>query len=106
MQNFFVFIKVFLKQREEPQDQSDHAKMKSRLSVCNFPRHAHDFAISPRINSGFARNESHVFWHQLVCFEKFLTAAVCRRRCFECQGVDDFCGNFTYIPAKPQPRHN
>ena len=26
----------------------------------------------------------------------------CLRR-FECQGVDDSCRNFTYIPAKPQP---
>ena len=47
--------------------------------------------VSRRIDSGLARNESHVFWHQQVCFEKFLTAAVCRPRRFERRSVEDFC---------------
>ena len=46
------------------------------------PRRAHNFAVSRRIHSGLARNESQVFWHQQVCFEKFLTAAIRRPRRF------------------------
>ena len=64
---FFVFKKVFFK------------------ATC--PRRAHNFAVSGRIHSGLARNESHVFWHQQVYFEKFLTAAVCRPRRFEGRSV-------------------
>ena len=70
------------------------------------PRRSHNFAVSQCINSGIVRNECHVFWHLQVCFRNFLTTAVRHLRCFECQGVDDSCRNFTYIPAKPQPRHN
>ena len=51
------------------------------------PCRAHNFAVSPRIDSGLAQNESHVFWHQQVCFEKFLTAAVRRPRHFERRSV-------------------
>ena len=46
--------------------------------------------VSRRIDSGLARNESHVFWHLQVCFGKFLTAAVCRPRRFERRSVEDF----------------
>ena len=41
-----------------------------------------------------------------VHFKMFLIRVVCHLRRFECQGVDDSCQNFTYIPAKLQPRHN
>ena len=51
------------------------------------PHRAHNFAVSRRIHSGLARNESHVFWHQQVFFEKFLTAAVRRPRRFERRSV-------------------
>ena len=34
-----------------------------------------------------------------------LSLVICRLRRFECQGVDVSCRNFTYSPAKPQPRH-
>ena len=47
--------------------------------------------VSRRIDSGLARNESHVFWHLQVCFGKFLTAPVCRPRRFERRSVEDFC---------------
>ena len=61
-------------------------------SICrHFFRHAHNFAVSRRIDSGLARNVSHVFWHLPVCFEKFLITAVCRVRRFVCEGVDDSC---------------
>ena len=36
---------------------------------------------------GLARNESHIFWHQQVCFKKFLTAAVRRPRRLERRSV-------------------
>ena len=39
-----------------------------------------------------------------MLFKMFVIHVVRRRRRFECQGVDDL-RNFTYIPAKPQPRH-
>ena len=48
--------------------------------------------VSRRIDSGLARNVSHVFWHQPVCFEKFLIAAVCR--------VRRFAENFTNTTAR------
>ena len=61
-------------------------------SVCrHFFRHAHNFAVSRRIDSRLARNVSHVFWHQPVCFEKVLITAVCRVQRFLCEGVDDSC---------------
>ena len=36
-------------------------------------------------------------------FQKVLIPAVRRLRRFECQGVDDSCRNFTYIPANRSP---
>ena len=54
-------------------------------SVC--PHCAHNFSVSPRIDFGLAQNESHIFWHQKVFFEKFLTAAVRRPRRFEGRSV-------------------
>ena len=82
-----------------------YIKMKSHLSVCPSVgtfRHAHNFAVSQRIDSGLARNVSHVFWHQQVCFDKFLTAAVFLSRHFERWRVEDFCS--AYVPVKPKPR--
>ena len=38
-------------------------------------------------------------------FQIVLIHVVHLLRRFECRGVDDSCRNFTYIPAKPQPRH-
>ena len=58
------------------------------------------------IDVKLAQNESYVFWHQQVCFEKLLTALVCRRRHFECASAEDFAENFAYIPVKLQPRHD
>ena len=37
---------------------------------------------------------------------KFLTTLVCHLQHFECQSVEDFVENFTYIPIKPQPKHD
>ena len=42
-------------------------------------------AVAPWIGVNLAQNESHAFWHQQVCFEKFLTVAVCRPQHFERQ---------------------
>ena len=39
-------------------------------------------------------------------FRKVFTTASCCLWHFECQGEDDSSQNFTYIPAKLQPRHN
>ena len=55
------------------------------------PRRAHNFAVSRHVDSGLARNESHVFWHQQVCYEKFLTAAVFLLWPYERCNVEDFC---------------
>ena len=60
------------------------------------PRRAHNFAVWQRIHSGLARNESQVFWHQQVCFKKFLTAAVRRLWRFERRSVV-LCVNETSI---------
>ena len=57
------------------------------------------FAVDARIHVKLARNEAPVFWEHEVCFYNVLTPAVRHLRRFECQGVDDSCRNFTYIPA-------
>ena len=76
-------------------------------SVCrHFFRHAHNFAVSRRIDSGLARNVSHVFWHQPVCVEKFLTASVCCPRRFERRSVEDFCWKLHLHTCKPQSRQD
>ena len=86
-----------------------YIKTKSRLSVCLSVGtfwHARSSAVSPRTYARFARNEAPVLGEYAVLFKMFVIHVVRRRRRFECQGVDDSCRNFTYIPAKPQPRHN
>ena len=57
--------------------------------------------VDARINVKLDRNEAPVLGEHQV-----LTPTVRRLRRFECYGVDDSCQNFTYIPAKPKPRHN
>ena len=85
-----------------------YIKTKCCSSVGTF-WHARSFAVSPRIDSIFTRNEVPVLGvlgEHGVHFKMVLIHVV---RClwrFECQGVDNSCRNFTYIPAKPQPRHN
>ena len=61
------------------------------------------FAVDARIHVKLARNEAPVFWEHEVCFYNVLTPAVRHLRRFECQGVDDSCRNFTYIPANRSP---
>ena len=61
------------------------------------------FAVDARIHVKLARNEAPVFWEHEVCFYNVLTPAVRHLRRFECQGVDDSCQNFTYIPANRSP---
>ena len=61
------------------------------------------FAVDARIHVKLARNEVPVFWEHEVCFYNVLTPAVRHLRRFECQGVDDSCRNFTYIPANRSP---
>ena len=61
------------------------------------------FAVDARIHVKLARNEAPVFWEHEVCFYNVLTSAVRHLRRFECQGVDDSCRNFTYIPANRSP---
>ena len=61
------------------------------------------FAVDARIHVKLARNEAPVFWEHEVCFYNILTPAVRHLRRFECQGVDDSCRNFTYIPANRSP---
>ena len=80
---------------------SYYIKTKSRLSALFC--HAHNFAVSRHIDSGLARNVNHVFWHQPVCFKKFLTAAVCRPRRFEQRSVEDFCRKLHLHTCKSQP---
>ena len=54
----------------------------------------------------FVLNEAPVFGQHGVHFKMVLIHVVRRLQHFECQGVDDSCRNFTYIPAKLQPRHD
>ena len=61
------------------------------------------FAVDARIHVKLARNEAPVFWEHEVYFYNVLTPAVRHLRRFECQGVDDSCRNFTYIPANHSP---
>ena len=61
--------------------------------------------MDARISVKLDQNEVPIFWEHKVFFKKVLTPAVRRLRRFERQGVDDSRRNFTYIPAKPQPRH-
>ena len=61
------------------------------------------FAMDARIHVKLAQNEAPVFWEHKVCFYNILTPAVRHLRRFECQGVDDSCQNFTYIPANRSP---
>ena len=75
------------------------------LSVGTF-WHARSFAVSPCISAKVARNEAPVLGEHGVHFKMALIHVVRRLRRFECQGVDNSCQNITYIPAKPQPRHN
>ena len=79
------------------------------LSVCLSVRtfwHARSSAVSSHINARLARNKAPVLGEQALHFKMVLIHVVRLLRRFECQGVDDSCRNFTYIPAKPQPRHN
>ena len=61
------------------------------------------FAVDARIHVKLARNEAPVFWEHEFCFYNVLTPAVRHLQRFECQGVDDSCQNFTYIPANRSP---
>ena len=61
------------------------------------------FDVDARIHVKLTRNEVPVFWEHEVCFYNVLTPAVRHLRRFECQGVDDSCQNFTYIPANRSP---
>ena len=61
------------------------------------------FAVDAKIHVKLARNEAPVFWEHEVCFYNVLTPAVRHLRRFECQGVDNSCRNFTYIPANCSP---
>ena len=79
-----------------------YIKLKSRPSVRIFLVQWF-FAVDARIHVKFARNEAPVFWEHGVCFYNVLTPAVHHIRRFECQGVDDSCQNFTYIPANRSP---
>ena len=86
-----------------------YIKTKCCLSVCLSVGtfwHARSSAVSPRNDVRLARNEAPVLGEQAVQFKMVLIHVVRHLRRFECQGVDDSCRNFTYIPAKPQPRHN
>ena len=68
--------------------------------------HAHSFAVSPRIYARFVRSEAAVLGEHGDFLKMVLTPFVRLLRSLECQGVEDSSRNFTYIPAKPQPRHN
>ena len=61
------------------------------------------FAVDARIHVKLARNEAPIFWEHEVCVYNVLTPAVRHLRRFECQGVNDSCRNFTYIPANRSP---
>ena len=83
-----------------------YIKLKSRPSVRPSVRISlveWIFAVDARIHVKLARNEAAVFWEHEVCFYNVLTPAVRHLRRFECQGVDDSCQNFTYIPANRSP---
>ena len=60
-------------------------------------------AMAARIDIKLTQNESYVFWHQQVCFDKFLTSLVFRPQCFECASIEDFAEKFAYIPVKCSP---
>ena len=86
-----------------------YIKTKCCLSVCLSVGtfwHARSSAVSPRNDVRLARNEAPVLEEQAVHFKMVLIHVVRHLRRFECQGVDDSCRNFTYIPAKPQSRHD
>ena len=77
------------------------------LYVCpHFFRHARSSVVYARIDARLARYEAPVLGEHEDFFKMVLSPIVRRLRRFECQGVDDSCRNFTYIPAKPQPRHS
>ena len=59
--------------------------------------------MDARIHVKLVQNEAPVFWEHEVCFYNVLTPGVRHLRRFECQGVDDSCRNFTYIPANRSP---
>ena len=79
-----------------------YIKLKSRPSVRIFLVEW-IFAVDAMIHVKLARNEAPVFWEHEVCFYNVLNPAVRHLRRFECQGVDDSCLNFTYIPANRNP---
>ena len=72
------------------------------LSVYRHFWHACSFAVSPRISAKFARYEAPILGEHGLDFKMVVVRRLWR---FQCQGVDDSCRNFIYIPAKPQPRH-
>ena len=82
-----------------------YIKTKCCLSVGTF-WHAQSSTVSPHIDTKLARNEAPILREKAVHFKMVLIHVVRRLRRFESQGVDDSCRNFTYILAKPQPRHN
>ena len=81
-------------------------EMLSVPSVGSFFRHARSSVVSQRIDARLARYEAPVLGEHGDFLKMVLSPVVRRMHCFECQSVDDSCRNFTYIPAKPQPRHS
>ena len=82
--------------------------MKCCLSVrlSAFFWHGRSSVVSARINARFTRHEAPILGEHGDFLKMVLSPVVRRLRRFECQDVDNSCRNFTYIPAKPQPRHN
>ena len=67
-----------------------YIKLKSRLSVCLSVCtfwHADNSAVSARIETGLARNESCVFEDDKVYFYKPIVPTVHRQECLEDEGV-------------------
>ena len=62
--------------------------------------------VFPCINARFTRNEAPILGEHRVHFKMFLIHVVCCLQRFECQDLDNSCQNFTYTPAKTQPRQN
>ena len=68
--------------------------------------HACSSVVSPPIDNRLAPYEVPILGEHRDFFKMILSPVICRLRHFECQDVDDSWRNFTYIPAKPHPRHN
>ena len=114
---YFSLVKQFVMDKERtmranvwnipPSLHDRTGTLKCCLSVCwHFFQHAHSSVASIWIDARLARYEAPVLGKRGDFFKMVLNPVVRRLLCFECQGVDDSCWNFTYIPAKLQPRHN